>query len=549
MGCAPSGVQHEKAAGDQRPSSFDRGEDTGACALGKAISHVVIVGGGSAGWLTAGLLAAEHRDRHGATLRVTVLESPDVPAIGVGEGTWPTMRDTLRRIGVGEADFVRACDATFKQGSRFVGWADGGPQDAYYHPFSLPQGYGDTNLVAGWLAQRAATPFAHLASVQPQLCDAGCGPKQFATPEYAAVANYAYHLDATRLGEFLRQHCVERLGVQHVIGHMDGVASHDDGDIAAIQLRGQAPLAGDLFVDCTGMRSLLLGAHFGVEHVGVGDVLFNDRALALQAPYVQADAPIVPYTTSTAQDAGWIWDIGLSARRGTGYVYSSAHSSDDAAEATLVRYIEATGGPPAAELPAARRIDLSPGYKRKAWQRNCVAIGLSSGFVEPLEASSLVLVELAATALTDSLPADRAEMDLVAARFNEACAYRWQRVVEFLKLHYVLSRRDTPYWRQHRDPATIPAALQQMLALWRHQPPSRSDLPRGEEVFPSASWQYILYGMGVRPEPRHARRADDPQAAIACFEQVAALAQRMLPALPGHRALVEHIKAHGLPRI
>lgn len=517
--------------------------------MGNAVRHVVIVGGGSAGWLTAGLIAAEHRDRHGPTLKVTVLESPDVPAIGVGEGTWPTMRDTLRRIGVGEADFVRACDATFKQGSRFVGWVDGDAQDRYDHPFTLPQGYGDKQLAGAWAIQADHASFSYLASFQPSLCDAGRGPKQFATPEFAAVANYAYHLDATALGGFLREHCVTRLGVQHVVGHMDAVVSHENGDITALQVRDQALLAGDLFVDCTGMRSLLLGGHYGIATVSVSEVLFNDRALALQVPYSDPDGPIACQTISTAQRAGWIWDIGLSARRGVGHVYASAYTSDDEAEADLRHHIETSGGPAAASLPAARRIDLNPGYRRTVWHRNCVAVGLSSGFVEPLEASSLVLVELAATRLADEMPVDRASMDLLAARFNDTFAYRWQRVIEFLKLHYVLSRRTSPYWLDHRRQDSIPEALRQMLQLWRYQSPSRNDLPRSEEIFPSASWQYILYGMGFKPEARPARRADDVQAAQACFAEAAALAQRMLPALPSHRALVDHIKAHGLPRI
>ncbi len=513
------------------------------------VSHVVVVGGGSAGWLTAGLIAAEHRGRDGPSLQVTVLESPDVPAIGVGEGTWPTMRDTLRRIGVGESDFVRECDATFKQGSRFVGWSDGDASDAYYHPFVLPQGYGEVNLVAGWIAHGGRAPFAHLASFQPHLCDAGRAPKQFATPEFAAVANYAYHLDAVKLGLFLRRHCVERLGVRHLVGHMESVEARDNGDIAALRLREGDPVAGDLFVDCTGLGSLLLGGHYGIAPVEVGDVLLNDRALALQVPYARADTPIACQTISTAQAAGWIWDIGLSARRGTGHVYSSAHISDDEAEAALRRYVEASGGPPADSLPAARRIAFAPGYRRTAWQRNCVAIGLASGFVEPLESSSLVLVELAAHRLADEMPVDRASMDLIAGRFNRTFAYRWQRVIEFLKLHYVLSRRDEPYWLDHRREESVPQPLRELLQLWRRQPPSRVDLPMSEEVFPSASWQYILYGMGFRPESRPARRADDPAAAEACFRESAAMARRMLPALPDHRALVEHIKTRGLPPI
>lgn len=515
--------------------------------MDEAVRHVVIVGGGSAGWLTAALVAAEHRGADGPSLRVTLLESPDVPTIGVGEGTWPTMRDTLRRIGVGESAFVRACDATFKQGSKFLRWTRDEAGAGYHHPFSLPHGHGEVNLAAGWLPLAGRAGFATLASAQPALCEAGRAPKQFATPEYAAVANYAYHLDAARLGPFLRDHCVERLGVRHLVDHVDGVDSHPGGDIAALRTRAHGALAGDLFVDCTGLRALLIGAHYGIAAQDVSGVLFNDRALALQVPYATPDAPIACQTLSTAQDAGWIWDIGLSARRGIGHVYSSAHLSDDEAEATLRRHAEASGGPRAADGATAVRIALRPGYRRTAWHRNCVAIGLSAGFVEPLEASSLVLVELAATRLSEEMPATRAAMDTLAARFNEAFAYRWERVVGFLKLHYVLSRREGRYWDAHREPATIPEPLQRLLRLWRQQPPSRHDLPRIEEVFPSASWQYILYGMDFRPDPRPPRRSDDARRAQGYFAETAERVRKLLPALPDHRALVEHVKAHGLP--
>jgi tryptophan halogenase len=514
-----------------------------------ATRHVVVLGGGSAGWLVAGLLAAEHRTAAPDGLRITLIESPDVASIGVGEGTWPTMRDTLRRIGVSESDFIRECDASFKQGSKFVRWAEDREGDRYYHPFVLPQGYLDTNLVAGWLAQRGAR-FAELVSFQPHLCEAGCAPKQFQTPEFAAVANYAYHLDAVKLGQFLRRHAIGQLGVRHVADHVESVRSHENGDIAAVVTRTQGAIEADLFVDCTGMRSLLIGQHFGIELTRCADVLFNDRALAVQVPYADARAPIACQTISTAQSAGWIWDIGLPTRRGVGYVYSSAHTTDEAAVDTVQRYIESSGGR-MRDATAPRRIDIDPGYRRVAWQRNCVAIGLSSGFVEPLEASSLVLVELAATMLSDQMPANRAAMDLVAARFNASFAYRWERVIDFLKLHYVLSRReDSDYWRDHRRNETVPAHLQSLLALWRHQPPSRYDLPRVDEIFPSASYQYVLYGMGFRPEPRATTlRADDVQRAQAHFREVADLTRRMLDGLPSHREMLEHAATRGMPLI
>jgi hypothetical protein len=517
--------------------------------LTDAIEHVVILGGGSAGWLTAAVLAAEHNTASGAGLKITLVESPDVPIIGVGEGTWPTMRDTLHRTGVTETDFIRECDGAFKQGSKFVGWAEGHANDYYYHPFVLPQGFLETNVVAGWM-QHPEIPFGKLVSFQPHLCEAGKAPKQFSTPEYAAVANYAYHLDAGKLGVFMRKHCIENLGVRHVSDHVTGVNAHENGDIASLQTRESGAIEGDLFVDCTGMRALLIGQHCGVEIESMKDVLFNDRAIALQVPYADPRVEIACQTISTAQSSGWIWDIGLQTRRGVGHVYSSTHTTDEAAAEELRRYVVATGGREQ-DVHTLPRITIRPGFRRESWSRNCVAIGLSSGFMEPLEASSLVLVELAAGMLSDQMPATRSAMDTVAKRFNDAFSYRWDRVVDFLKLHYILTRRtDTAYWRDNCRPESIPERLQEMMALWRHQPPTRYDLHRVEEVFPSASYQYILYGMGFRPDPRpRARRMDDARQAEGYFREAADLTRKMLAALPGHREMLDHVMTRGMPRL
>jgi glycine/D-amino acid oxidase-like deaminating enzyme len=513
------------------------------------VRHIVIVGGGSAGWLTAGVLASEHRAELPSGLRITLVESPDVPIIGVGEGTWPSMRATLRRIGVTETAFFRECDASFKQGSRFNRWVGGGDADCYFHPFMLPQGDGDTNHAAAWQERHPDVPFADLVSVQPHLCVNNKAPKQAVTPEFAAVANYGYHLDAGKFGVFLRKHCVERLGVRLVLDHVTGIHSHDNGDIAALRTREHGAIEGDLFVDCTGMQSLLLGKHYGIPFRPLKEVLFNDTALAVQVPYARDDAPIASQTTSTAQSGGWIWDIGLPTRRGIGYVYSSAHVTAEHAEQELRDYIRATGGP--ADIASPRKIAFQPGHREKSWHRNCVAIGLSSGFIEPLEASALALVELSAAMLAEDLPATREEMDIVMHRFNDAFSYRWERVVDFLKLHYVLSKRtDSEYWIDNRREESIPDRLRDLLTLWRHRAPSRHDFARTEEVFPAASYQYILYGMGFRTE-RHAagRRSDRIDLADEFFRDAAVLTRKMLAALPGNRELVDHIRRHGLQKI
>ena len=515
-----------------------------------AVRHVVILGGGSAGWLTAALLAREHHAGEPGGLAVTLVESANTPPIGVGEGTWPSMRDTLRRIGLPETTLFRACDASFKQGSHFRGWMQGrgaAEGDQYRHPFTLPLGFGDVDLVAGWLQRHGDRPFAEVVSAQPHVCMAGHAPKQATTPEYAAVANYGYHFDAGKFGAQLREHAVAKLHVRHVLDDVDQVLSHDDGDIAALRTRRHGDIAGDLFVDCSGLASVLIGQHFGIGARSQKHLLFNDTALAVQVPYATPDAPIACETIATAQPAGWTWDIGLPERRGIGHVYSSAHLSHDEAERQLLSYVRGSGG--GGELPAPRRIAFDPGYRERFWHRNCVAVGLSAGFVEPLEASALALVELSAAMISDEMPATRAEMALVEKRFNDAFTYRWERVVDFLKLHYALSRRDdSDYWRAHRERATLPDRLAELLTLWRHRAPYRQDFFRIEEVFPAASYQYVAHGMGFVPEPsarlRHPGIGD---AAESCFRETAHLARRMLGALPLQRPLIAHIRLHGLP--
>lgn len=518
--------------------------------MSSALKHVVIVGGGSAGWLTAGIIAAEHRANLESGLRVTLIESPDVRTIGVGEGTWPSMRDTLRYMGISETEFVRECDASFKQGSKFVGWVNGRDDDYYYHPFVLPQGYSETNLVARWHARYANAPFAEVVSFQPHLCEQGRAPKQLVTPEFAGVANYAYHLDAGKFGEFLKAHCTSKLGVTHLLDNVTGIASADNGDIAALETESHGQLEGDLFIDCTGFAALLIGKHYEIPFISRQDILFNDTALAVQVPYADENAPIASQTISTAQSNGWIWDIGLPTRRGVGYVYSSSHTTDAAAAAELRSYVTATSGNGAVDL-SPRKISFNPGHRERFWHRNCVAVGISAGFIEPLEASALALIEFSAAMIRDEMPANRDVMDIVARRFNETFRYRWDRIMDFLKLHYVLSgRSDSAYWTENRRPESIPEQLAELLKLWRFQPPSRRDVNQIEEIFPSASYQYVLYGMGFKPELRDTdRRSDDAAVADKLFAESSQLARKMLAGLPTTRELIDHVRQHGMPKV
>ncbi|MGK6356938.1 tryptophan halogenase family protein [Sphingomonas sp. DT-207] len=511
----------------------------------RAVTRVVIVGGGTAGWLAACSIAARADPAAEKPLSVTLVESPDVPTIGVGEGTWPTIRRTLERIGIAEADFLLACDASFKQGSRFDGWRTGAPDDFYLHPFTPPPETSPRGLIQAWQRDFPGRSFAEATSAQARVCALDLAPRQRAMPDYTGALNYAYHLDAAKLAALLARQAT-RLGVRHVRDHVVAIDLADDGDIAAVRTRGSGPVEGDMFIDCTGHAALLIGGSYGVPFRDRSDVLFNDRALAAQVP-VAPGSPIASQTNATAHAAGWIWDIGLPGRRGIGCVYSSVHASDEEAAATLADYIRNAVPGADADALSFRRLTFRSGHRERFWERNCLAIGLSAGFLEPLEASAIVLIELSLDALLDNFPATREVMDIHAGRFNALFRYRWDRIVEFLKLHYVLSQRDEPYWRDHRDPASMPPRLAELLRLWRHQPPSPADLPNVDEIFPAASYQYVLYGMGFGAPAAGPIRSDGVGAAPAVLRQAGERARALAAALPTNRAYLDALRAASTP--
>jgi flavin-dependent dehydrogenase len=514
-----------------------------------AVRKIVIVGGGSAGWITAGLLASEYMGDSDPEVSVTLIESPDVKTIGVGEGTWPTMRKTLQKIGLSETDFLTACSASFKQGTKFVGWVTGADDDYYYHPFSAPIGYTDLNLVPYWQQEANGRSFVDAVSFQGQLCDRNLAPKQEQTPEYAHVANYAYHLDAGKFADLLQQHCTTRLGVRHIVDHVTGINGQPDEDIESVSTTASGDIEGDLFVDCTGFAALLLGKHYQVPYIDKKHILFNDSALAIQVPYAEKNTPIASQTISTAQSAGWIWDIGLTTRRGIGYTYSSAHTTDEEAKESLRRYIERTSGT-LADGFEPRRISFMPGHREKFWHRNCVAVGMSAGFLEPLEASALVLVELAGRMISEELPANRGVMDIVARRYNDKFLYRWDRIIDFLKLHYVLSERsDSDYWIDNRRNESMTDSLRELLDLWEYHVPGRRDFSQVDEIFSAASYQYVLCGMGFetrgRASARHLENAAKARHLIADNNRKA---DQVVPRLPTNRDLLATIAEKGLPK-
>ena len=459
------------------------------------ITNIIIVGGGTAGWLTAAVLAAHFDTKTEFT--ITLIESPNINTIGVGEGTWPTMAATLSRIGISEAQFIAECDASFKQGSRFIDWSHG-DGESYLHPFSLPLGYKDINIVDHWIDSQSEIPFDHFTTTQAAVCDKHLAPKQANTPEYANVVNYGYHLNAGKFAELLKNHSVNNLGVKHISADVTDVIS-ESAIIQSVILDDSRTIDGDLFIDCSGFKSLLLGDHLEVPFKSYKDVLFNDRAMAFQVPYADDSAPVNSTTHATAHKNGWIWDISLPTRKGIGIVYSTAYGNEDQAFDTATQYMQK-------HMPHINVADLTPniisidpGHRETFWKGNCLAVGLASGFIDPLEATAMVLIEYSAKFLREHLPATRDDLSALEYKYNQRMAIHWSNIIDFIKLHYVLSERtDSNYWLNHRHVSTIPESLQRALTMWKNRAPWHADVEVAESMFPPASYQYILYGMGFK---------------------------------------------------
>ena len=509
------------------------------------VKDVVIVGGGAAGWLTAAYLGKTLAASMPGGARITLVESADIGILGVGEGTFPTIQRTLQRIGIPEAKFLKESSATFKQGIRFNNWryAPGhqGP-NSYFHPFSSVQERTGLDLIPYWLLNCAGdgVPLDEAVTIQKRVADAHRAPKRITDRDYEAPLNYAYHFDATCFARTLSE-AAKLLGVNHVVDTVDAVNLDENGAIQSLTTREHGLLKGDLFVDCTGFRAQLIGQALKAPYKSCRWSLFCDRAVAMQVPYETPDAPIASYTISTAHEAGWTWDIGLDTRRGTGYVYSSAHTDDSRAEQVLRDYLG-----PIAEGKSVRSFKYEAGYRETPWLKNCVAIGLSSGFFEPLEATGIVLVEVAAVLLANLFPW-AGDVEISARQFNNVMRQRYEGCVDFLKMHYCLTeRRDTPFWRDNANPDTIPDGLKDMLDRWKHRPPDLINSNPNTTTFFHSSWQFVLYGMGFKTDLSAKAGAyryyEEARKEFANIKHQTALA---VAGLPSHRDLVTQVYRHG----
>lgn len=453
------------------------------------IKRIAIVGGGNAGWLAANHLGLElSRD---SEIQITLIESKDIPVIGVGEGTVPLIRDSLQSFGISEADILLRCDATFKTGIKFANWMSSErPQknNFYYHTFDAPYPSG-FDVTYYWLGDKTGVDYSELSATY-LVAEGNCCPKLPESPPYRGLINYAYHFDAAKFTMLLADNAKRRFGIRHLYETIEQVVQNDEGSIKGLVYSSGGYEEFDFYIDCSGFSSLLIGKVLKVPFVDKSSQILTDSALALQIPSEPNDE-IFPYTKAVAHGAGWIWDIPLTSRRGTGIVYSSQHLSDDEALREFSKYHEKN-----VENMNVRKIPMRAGYRQKFWDKNCVTLGLAQGFVEPLEATSLFVTDFCASMIAKKIPLYLDEAPLYAKSCNEIVSLIWERIFDFIQLHYCISdRRDTNFWCDVTERVKLSDLLTERLNFWKYSIPQRTDFASTFDFFHTESYLSVLYGM------------------------------------------------------
>lgn len=462
------------------------------------IRRILIVGGGTAGWFSAAFLSRLLSRPGEDACEISLIEASDIPTVGVGEATIPPILQFFQRLGVPETDLMRSCQATFKLGIKYAGWTDEGPDSYFYHPFFI----GGTSRLLDfsnlWLWKtlngQETAPYAQACHVSATFAENHRAPKIDSSADYQAPVSYAYHLDAGLMADYLKR-CF-RDKVRHLVGKITEVVTADDGSISHVVTDEHGSLNADLFIDCSGFRGLLINETLKEPFVPFDDCLLNDRALAAQVPYA-GGAKRSPFTTARAMTSGWTWDIPLFHRRGVGYVYSSAFVTDEQAENEFRRQL---GAP--ADGVEMRRIRMRVGRHRRLWVKNCIAVGLAGGFIEPLESTGLDLVQKGLTTLLHCFP-DRSLSTELAAVYNDTMARYYDQIRDFIAMHFcVTTRRDTPYWRACAADLKLSENLRQLISNWRGASGKiyLSGLGGLGEYFGPLSYYCILIGMGCLPE-------------------------------------------------
>jgi flavin-dependent dehydrogenase len=452
---------------------------------------IVIAGGGTAGWMAASLM--NHRWAKFGT-HICLVESPSIGIIGVGEGSTPTLKRFFDDLHISEQEWMPECNATYKVNIEFAGWSPQSGIEAYSHPFlSQVDTFSEPHFFTNCLTRR------HGVSVNTTPSDfflngwlAKHQHDPVAAPTFPFAVEYGYHFDSALLGQFLAKRA-SQLGVKHIQANIEHVELTKQGDISHLVLDNGEQVQGDFFVDCTGFDALLMQKHLKQGFTPFKDNLFNDAAIAIPSASL---TDFSPQTKATALSTGWAWQIPLQHRTGNGYVYSSSFINKEDAEKELRQYL----GMLDADVQA-RHLKMNVGQIEKHWHQNCLAIGLSQGFIEPLEATALHLTQISIEMFMDEFEDGRFS-DQHQSRFNQVMAERYERVRDYIVAHYKLNtRQDSDYWRENRDNMKLSDSLLQLLTVWYERGDLRQEIYRqGLQMhFGVSSWHCLLAGYGAFP--------------------------------------------------
>jgi tryptophan halogenase len=493
---------------------------------GQPVKRVTIVGGGTAGWMTAAVLS-----KWLSQVEIKLVESDEIGIIGVGEATIPAIRNYLALAGIDPLQMISETKATFKLGIQFVDW--GAPGESYIHGFGkIGQDMLWLHPHQLWMAARNRVPgsvkhFDHYALN----CVASL-KNRFAFPDKSnphsplAHVDYAYHFDASLFARFLRGQCEER-GVSRVEGRIvEVVQDPENGFVRAVKLNDGREVEGDLFIDCSGMRALLIGDALGIGYEHWNQWLLCDRAMAVPCASV---SPITPYTRSTARVAGWQWRIPLQHRIGNGYVYSSNLISDEDAAATLLGSLDGEA------MADPRPVRFAPGRRLKAWDKNVIAVGLSSGFLEPLESTSIHLIQTGINRILALFPAQGfSEPDI--EEYNRQSRFEYEDVRDFIIAHYKVTRRSgEPFW-DHVRTMDVPDSLRERLELF--QSSGRFFKHGAAELFAEESWVQVLLGQGLEAQPDPVSQFVSDDELVAFLGDIAEVNHEVADGMPDHGAFV-----------
>lgn len=516
--------------------------------MGRPITNITIVGGGTAGWIAAAYLNQRlqwgpTRDRE---VTITVIESPQIGVIGVGEATVPTLKATMQHLGISEPEFMSRADATFKLGIWFDRWNmdKDGKLIGFLHPFT--GGKTIKGLNPGYAFKRYGIPdrkdandqdFVRTISSVREAFENNKGPRELDGPHYGGPLQYAYHVDAAKLADFLSEVCRAR-GVKHIRDNVVDVKLDERGYIASLQLeeRGNWPI--ELVIDCTGFRGLLINKALGEPFVSFSEYLLNDRAIPMRVRHWDPER-IPSVTQAIAMDAGWMWHIPLRQRVGAGYVFCSQFKSEDQALAEFRQVL----GPAADGFDPQPTIKMRVGRNRRVWVKNCVAIGLSGGFLEPLESTAIMTLELQSRLLLHYMPTTDFEEPL-ANQYNNYVKTLYEEVRDFLNMHFSLSERKGPYWDAVRNDTKKSDSFHSHLELWKYVLPSQSD-PRTSLYVNNWSIISILMGKNFYKDSQLSGGAHQIPLHLwlRYSNENLAFKKALLARLVGHNQLIEHMHA------